>query len=156
MEKKLMRATTVTCTLGIILISVSLVFAAAPKSGKARIPQDMATVDQLFNACQDAVIEAGYTINSIDRAGGLISASNETRLIGSKKSNTYTWNISIRSKDSEKVNEILMSRSNTGYFTPSDIPKLLIYVSEQLKLDLAKVEITYDEETKKASEWKDD
>ena len=53
----------------------------------------LATPDQIFDACQDAIVESGYTVGSIDKASGLISASNERSTFGSKKVYKHTWTV---------------------------------------------------------------
>lgn len=140
----------------LVLCVASYSFAGRPSTGRAVVPKELATPDQIFDACQDAVIEAGYNINSMDKANGLISANHEQGTFGSKKTYTYTWNITVRAKEAEGVTEVIMARNTTGTFTPKDLKKLYPYIFEQLKLDLTKIDVTIDGETKKASEWKGD
>lgn len=128
--------------------------AVGASSGRAIVPKDLATPEQLFNACQDAIVEAGYNISSMDKANGLISASHEQGMFGSKKTYTYTWNVTIRPKEADGMTEVIMARNTTGTFTPKDLKKLYPYIFEQMKLDLTKIEVTIDGETRKASEWK--
>ena len=140
----------------LLLCVASVSFAGGAFTGRAVVPKDLATPDQIFDACQDAIVEAGYNINSIDKANGLLSASHEQGTFGSKKTYTYSWNVTLRPKEAEGVTEVIMARNTTGTFTPKDLKKLYLHIFEQMKLDLTKIDITIDGETKKASEWKDD
>lgn len=138
----------------LLLCLAGKVLAVGASSGRALVPKDLATPEQLFNACQDAIVQAGYNISSMDKANGLISASHEQGMFGSKKTYTYTWNVTIRPREAEGVTEVIMARNTTGTFTPNDLKKLYPYIFEQMKLDLAKIEVTIDGETRKASEWR--
>jgi hypothetical protein len=149
MHKKLIRLLMIAA----VLLMTTQAFAGSI-IGKAIIPKDLATPDQIFDACQDSIVESGYTVDSIDKASGLISASNERNTLGSKKVYKHTWTVTIRPKESEGVTELTMARGFSGVVKPRGTEVYFIDVLEKMKLDLSKIDITIAGETKKASEWK--
>ena len=124
-------------------------------SGKAVIPADLTSRQEVFDACQDMILDAGYAIETIDSEAGLISASKTSSNIMSHKTKyTYTWNISVRAKDQEQVTEVRMTRGTHQTFVPKDVDKLFVYLFEAMDLDLSRIMVTIDGETRPATEWK--